>query len=101
MGIQRKSHRVLPAPSLGTRVTAAIFLPVRVGPRVAALPQIFHRGFNTLSKVTIFGGVFFLALAALAAGAFVRSSYATQANIIRDQIYEAIHQGSVHQWAAR
>ena len=24
-----------------------------------------------------------------------------EANIIRDQIYESIHQGGVHQWAAR
>lgn len=59
------------------------------------MPQIFHRGFNTLSKVTIFGSVFFVALAALATGEFVRSSYATGMGVIRDQPIPFSHEHHV------
>src|SRR5438132_12027965 len=43
------------------------------------MPQVFHRSFNTLSKVSIFGAVFFLGALAWAAAIFYRSSYVTAA----------------------
>jgi hypothetical protein len=56
------------------------------------LAQIFHRSFNTISKVSIFGSVFFLAAAGAALAMFVRSDYATNANVIRDQPIPFSHQ---------
>lgn len=49
------------------------------------MPQIFHRAFNTVSLVTIYGSVFALALIGWAIAVFARSSYATGAGIARDQ----------------
>src|SRR5437764_12633095 len=43
------------------------------------MPQIFHRSFNVISKVTIFGAVFILAAAGYAALVLARSSYSTGA----------------------
>jgi hypothetical protein len=56
------------------------------------LPQIFHPSFNTVSKVTIFGAVFFLAAGGVAVAAFIRSGYATNAGITRDQPVPFSHQ---------
>jgi len=41
--------------------------------------QIFHRSFNTISKVTIFGALFLLAFAGWAWSKYVRSEYVTHA----------------------
>jgi hypothetical protein len=41
------------------------------------MPQIFHRSFNTISRVSIFGAVFFLAALGWLLSVFYRSSYAT------------------------
>jgi Cytochrome c7 and related cytochrome c len=49
------------------------------------MPQIFHPSMNTLSRATIFGAVFALALAAWLLGAIVRSPYATSAGVIKEQ----------------
>jgi hypothetical protein len=49
------------------------------------MPQIFHPSMNTLSRATIFGAVFALALAAWLLGAVVRSPYATSAGVIKEQ----------------
>jgi hypothetical protein len=49
------------------------------------MPQIFHPSMNTLSRATIFGAVFVLALAAWLMGAIVRSPYATSAGVIKEQ----------------
>jgi hypothetical protein len=49
--------------------------------REAAMPQIFHRSFNTLSKVSIFGGVFILAGLCWVAWLVYHSSYVTAAGI--------------------
>ncbi|HYT89219.1 MAG TPA: cytochrome c3 family protein [Gemmataceae bacterium] len=49
------------------------------------MPQIFHRSFNTISKVSIFGAVFILAGAGWAYARFIRSSYATGVNVAREQ----------------
>src|SRR5262245_9302502 len=59
------------------------------------MPQIFHRSFNTLSKVSIFGAVFLLAGAGWALAVFVRSSYATNVGLARNQPVPFSHQHHV------
>jgi hypothetical protein len=49
------------------------------------MPQIFHPSMNTLSRVTIFGAVFVLALATWLMLAIVRSPYVTSAGVILQQ----------------
>jgi hypothetical protein len=49
------------------------------------MPQIFHPSFNTLSKVSIFGAVFFLGAGLWAWDTMLRSAYATQVNVAREQ----------------
>ena len=59
------------------------------------MPQIFHRSFNTISKLTIFGSVFLLAGAGAALAVFVRSGYFTNEGIVRDQPVPFSHQQHV------
>jgi hypothetical protein len=49
------------------------------------MAQIFHPSMNTVARVTIFGGVFILAGATWAASLWVRSSYVTKVDVVRDQ----------------
>jgi hypothetical protein len=49
------------------------------------MPQIFHRSFNTISKVSIFGAVFILAGLGWALAVFYRSDYATGAHVAHVQ----------------
>lgn len=49
------------------------------------MAQIFHPSTNTFARATIFGAAFILAGAAAAGGMFVRSSYVTQVDVVRDQ----------------
>jgi hypothetical protein len=49
------------------------------------MAQIFHRSANTFSRITIFGAVLMLALAALVAVQIDRSAYVTRAWVARDQ----------------
>jgi hypothetical protein len=49
------------------------------------MAQIFHPSFNTISKVSIFGAVFFVGLAAWAWGVVLRSPYTTQVGVAREQ----------------
>jgi cytochrome c7-like protein len=49
------------------------------------MPQVFHPSFNTLSKVSIFGAVFFLGAGVWAWDTLLRSSYNTQVNVARHQ----------------
>lgn len=49
------------------------------------MPQIFHPSMNTISRATIFGAVFILALLIWLASAIVRSPYATNAGVIKEQ----------------
>jgi hypothetical protein len=59
------------------------------------MPQIFHRSTNTISRVTIFGAVFGL-LALLGLFDKVnRSSWVTQADVIRDQPIQFSHERHV------
>ena len=59
------------------------------------MAQIFHRSFNVLSKLSIFGGVFILALLGWAWAKFVRSDYVTGAGVVRDQPVPFSHQHHV------
>ncbi len=49
------------------------------------MSQVFHPAFNTISRVTIFGGVFLLAALIWVSGCLYRSSYVTEAFVTRDQ----------------
>lgn len=59
------------------------------------MPQIFHRSFNTISRVTIFGSLFLLAGAGALLAVFVRSSYATNQGIVRAQPVPFSHEQHV------
>ncbi len=59
------------------------------------MAQIFHPSMNILAKVSIFGAIFIIAGLALAMGAFVRSSYVTQVNVVREQPVPFSHQHHV------
>ena len=61
------------------------------------MPQIFHRSFNTISRVSIFGDVFILALFGWALYVLGRSSYVTQAHIARVQPVPFSHEHHVGQ----
>ncbi|HEY1265866.1 MAG TPA: cytochrome c3 family protein [Candidatus Binatia bacterium] len=59
------------------------------------MAQIFHRSTNTISRVSIFGGVALL-LALLAAGAAIsRSSYLTEVSVVRAQPVQFSHRHHV------
>ena len=49
------------------------------------MAQVFHPSTNTLSKVTIFGGVFFLGAAAWALTVINRTPWITEAQVAREQ----------------
>jgi cytochrome c7-like protein len=57
--------------------------------------QTFHRSTNTLSKVSIFGAVFFLGGGLWATLAVARSSWVTQEGVARDQPVPFSHQHHV------
>ena len=59
------------------------------------MAQIFHRSFNTLSKVSIFGAVLFLIGLGWAWAKFVRSDYVTGVGVARDQRVPFSHQHHV------
>ena len=61
------------------------------------MPQIFHRSFNTVSRVSIFGAVFFIAFLGWALISLAESAYATGAGITRDQPVPFSHQHHVGQ----
>jgi len=49
------------------------------------MPQVFHPSTNTLSRVSIFGAVFFIAATLWGLAAINRSSYVTWAGVAREQ----------------
>lgn len=59
------------------------------------MPQTFHPSMNTLSRVSIFGAIFFIALAIFLAGSVVRSPYVTSAGVIKEQPVPFSHQHHV------
>jgi hypothetical protein len=61
------------------------------------MPQIFHRSFNTLSRVSVFGAVFILATLGWVLYVLGRSPYVTQTHIARGQPIPFSHQHHVGQ----
>jgi hypothetical protein len=61
------------------------------------MPQIFHRSFNTLSLVSIYGSVFLLVLAGSALAVFFRSSTTTNVGVTREQPVPFSHQHHVNE----
>ena len=61
------------------------------------MAQLFHPSTNTFSKVTIFGGVFIIAGAAWTFLTIERSSYVTQARVVRQQPVPFSHRHHVSQ----
>ena len=59
------------------------------------MAQIFHRSFNTLSRLSIFGAVFLIAGGGWAWGRFIRSDYVTGVLVFRDQPVPFSHQHHV------
>src|SRR3989475_9143951 len=59
------------------------------------MAQIFHRSTNTLSRVTIFGAVFMIGFVLWVIGGIVRSPYATDQGIAREQVVPFSHQHHV------
>lgn len=49
------------------------------------MPQIFHPSMNTLSRVSIFGAVFFVVGIVGLMGAIVRSPYVTEVGVVHEQ----------------
>jgi hypothetical protein len=49
------------------------------------MAQIFHRSTNTFARATIFGAVFIIAGVAWAGSMWIRSSYVTGVDVVRDQ----------------
>jgi hypothetical protein len=49
------------------------------------MAQIFHRSFNTLSRVSIFGAAFVIAALAVVVGEIIRSPYLTEVGVVREQ----------------
>ncbi|MBS0208344.1 MAG: cytochrome c3 family protein [Planctomycetes bacterium] len=59
------------------------------------MTQIFHPSMNTFSKVTIFGGLLIVAALTFGWDQFNRSSYITEADVVRDQPVPFSHQHHV------
>lgn len=59
------------------------------------MPQIFHPSFNTISRVSIFGAVGFIAAAIALVWFVMRSPYITQAGVIKPQPVPFSHQHHV------
>jgi len=59
------------------------------------MPQIFHRSFNTISRLTIFGALFVVAGLFWAGNIYVRSDYVTGVGEAREQPVPFSHQHHV------
>lgn len=57
--------------------------------------QVFHPAFNTLSRVSIFGGAFVVAALVWVSGRIYRSPYVTEATVVRDQPVQFSHKHHV------
>jgi len=60
-----------------------------------SMPQIFHRSMNTISRVSIFGAVFFIAGILAIAMLLLRSPYATYQGVVREQPLQFSHRHHV------
>ena len=61
------------------------------------MPQLFHPSTNTFAKVSIFGAVFIIAAALWVFLSIERSSYVTQAQVVREQPIPFSHRHHVSQ----
>ena len=59
------------------------------------MPQIFHPSLNTLSRVSIFGALLFVAGAVALGAMLVRSPYFHEAGVIREQPVPFYHKHHV------
>jgi hypothetical protein len=59
------------------------------------MPQIFHRSTNTISRVSIFGAVFFVAAGGWLLDEVTRSPWVTQAHVAREQPIQFSHERHV------
>jgi hypothetical protein len=59
------------------------------------MPQIFHRSANTISRVSIFGAVFFIAMLFGVLDAMNRSSWVTTAHVPKEQPIQFSHERHV------
>lgn len=59
------------------------------------MTQIFHPSMNTVSRVSIFGAVFFVLATLLIVYAIFRSPYVTQVNVVQDQPVPFSHEHHV------
>jgi Cytochrome c7 and related cytochrome c len=67
----------------------------RGGPQERAMPQIFHRSFNTISRLTIYGAVFIAAALSYVAVVVARSSLLTNVGTTRSQPVPFSHEHHV------
>lgn len=61
------------------------------------MAQIFHSSTNTISRVSIFGGLVLVAACAWLFGVFLRAPYVTQAGVVKDQPVPFSHKRHVAQ----
>jgi hypothetical protein len=61
------------------------------------MAQIYHRSTNTIAKVSIFGGVFFLAVLSWIYSTLLRSSYVTGQDVVKNQPVPFSHEHHVAQ----
>jgi hypothetical protein len=59
------------------------------------MPQVFHRSTNAISRLTIFGSIFVLAIVTLAWAGVIRGPYMTDQDVVRDQPVPFSHQHHV------
>ncbi len=59
------------------------------------MPQIFHRSTNTLSRLSLFSALFLVALFLSVLAEIERSSYITEANVVREQPVQFSHKHHV------
>src|SRR6201981_1766676 len=59
------------------------------------MPQIFHRSANTISKVSIFGAMFFIAALLVLLATINRSPWVTDAQVVREQPIQFSHERHV------
>ena len=59
------------------------------------MPQIFHRSTNTISRVSIFGAIFFIVALGGLQDEITRSPWVTQAHVAREQPIQFSHERHV------
>lgn len=65
--------------------------------RKSAMPQVFHPATNTIARISMLLVVLLLATSGWLMAAIVRSSYATQADVVRDQPIPFSHKHHVQE----